>query len=140
MSENLRLSWIERIRESLILQGTWSSPANEKKHFEAEGLSILWLKNKKLLAVDGKDAKEIRSRLIKAMCVSGEFEGVNACVDRATNTENFVDDNLSANQGEVMLHDCPTSTEQAQSSVQFDFAKCIENLKIDQMINHEPVG
>ena len=33
--------------------------------------AILRLKNRKCLAVDGKDAKEIRSRLIKAMCASG---------------------------------------------------------------------
>ena len=82
MSGILRLFWTwicdydslkEFVSASLILQGTWSSPANEKKLFEAEGLSVLWLKNKKLLAVDGKDAKEIRSRLIKAMCASGDL-------------------------------------------------------------------
>lgn len=146
MSANLRLSWIgdhdslkEFVRDSLILQGTWSSPAGEKKLFEAEGLTILWLKNKKFLAVDGKDAKEIRSRLIRAMCTSSDLASVNATVDRATNTENFVDDNLSVNHGEVMLHDLPTSAGQAHSSVQFDSAEDIENLKTEQMINNETV-
>jgi hypothetical protein len=56
MSANLRLSWIgdhdslkEFVRDNLILQGTWSSPAGEKKLFESEGLTILWLKKKKLV-------------------------------------------------------------------------------------------
>ena len=80
----------------------------EKKLFESEGLTILWLKNKKFLAVNGKDAKEIRSRLIRAMCTSSDFAGVNTSVDRATNTENFVDDNISVNHGKVMLLSCMT--------------------------------
>jgi hypothetical protein len=89
MSENLRLSWIgdhdslkEFVKDNLILRGTWSSPAGEKKFFESE--CLLWLKNKKFLAVNGKDAKEIRSRLIRAMCTSSDFAGVNTSVDRAT--------------------------------------------------------
>ena len=109
MSANLRLSWIgdhdslkEFVRDNLILQGTWSSPACKKKLFESEGLTILWLKNKKFLAVNGKDAKEIRSRLIEAMCTSSDFAGVNTSVDMATNTENVVDDNISVNHGEVI--------------------------------------
>jgi hypothetical protein len=51
------------------------------------------------------------------MCTSSVFAGVNTSVDRATNTENFVDDNISVNHGEVTLHDLPTSAGQAQSSV-----------------------
>jgi hypothetical protein len=146
MSANLRLSWIgdheslkEFVRDNLILQGTWSSPAGEKKLFESEGLTILWLKNKKFLAVNGKDAKEIRSRLIKAMCTSSDFAGVNTSVDRATNTENFVHDNISINHGEVMLHDLPTSAGQAQSSVQIDGTEHMENFKTEQVINSETV-
>lgn len=38
-----------------------------------------------------------------------------------------------------MLHDCPTLADQAQSSVQFDSAESIENLKNEQMINNEAV-
>jgi hypothetical protein len=146
MSANLRLSWIgdhdslkEFVRDNLILQGTWSSPACEKKLFESEGLTILWLKNKKFLAVNGKDAKEIRSRLIEAMCTSSDFAGVNTSVDMATNTENVVDDNISVNHGEVMLHDLPTSAGQAQSSVQFDSTERMENFRTEQMINSETV-
>jgi hypothetical protein len=55
-----------------------------KRNFESEDLTILWLKNKKFLAVNGKDAKEIRSRLIRAMCTSSDFAGVNTSVDRAS--------------------------------------------------------
>ena len=148
MSANLRLSWIgdhgslkEFVRDNLILQGTWSSPAGEKKLFESEGLTILWLKNKKFLAVNGKDAKEIRSRLIKAMCTSSDFACVNTSVDRATNTENFVHDNIySINHGEVMLHDLPTSAGQAQSSVQIDSTEHMENFtKTEQVIKSETV-
>ena len=57
------------------------------------------------------------------MCTSSDLAGVNASVDRATNIENFVDDNLSVNHGEVMLHDLSASAGQAQSSVQFDSAE-----------------
>ena len=48
MSANLRLSWVgdhdslkEFVKDSLMVQGTWSSPVGEKKLFEAENLTIL---------------------------------------------------------------------------------------------------
>ena len=48
MSANLRLSWVgdheslkEFIKDSLMVQGTWSSPAGEMKLFKAE--NSLWL-------------------------------------------------------------------------------------------------
>ena len=73
------------------------------------------------------------------MCTSSDFAGVNTSVDRATNTENFVDDNISVNHGEVTLHDLPTSAGQAQSSVQFDSTERMENFRTEQMINSETV-
>ena len=68
-----------------------------------------------------------------------DFAGVNTSVDRARNTENFVDDNISVNHGEVMLHYFPTSAGQAQSSVQFDSTGHIENPRTEQMINSETI-
>ncbi|CAB4005067.1 Hypothetical predicted protein [Paramuricea clavata] len=133
MKESLK----EFVRDNLIQQGTWSSPAGEKKRFESEGLTILWIKNKKFLAVNGKDTKEICGRLIKVMCTSSDFAGVNTSIERATNTENFVDDNISINHGKIMLHDLPTSAAQAQSSVQIDSREHMENFETEQVINSE---
>jgi hypothetical protein len=88
-------------------------------------ISILKIKVQRTLMLKQANHSplQIRSRLIRAMCTSSDLAGVNASVDRATNIDNFVDDNLSVNDGEVMLHDLSASAGQAQSSVQFDSAE-----------------
>ena len=55
MSANLRLSWAgdfdrlkEFVKSDLELQGSWSSPANEKKLFVANNVELLWWKNRKV--------------------------------------------------------------------------------------------
>ena len=59
------------------------------------------------------------------MCVSGDFVNVNVNVDRVTNTDNFVDENISVRQ--------------AQSSVLSDRVISIENLNIEQTTKNEIV-
>ena len=74
--------------------------------------------------------------------MSSDLACVNTSVDRATDIENSIDDNLTTNCCKDILHDLgiPTSTKQAQSSVQFDsYAEHIEDLKTGQMINNETI-
>ena len=69
MSANLRLSWAgdfdrlkEFVKSDLELQGSWSSPANEKKLFVANNVELLCFggKTKKFLKINGEDANRIK--------------------------------------------------------------------------------
>ena len=100
MSTNLRLSWAgdhnslkEFVQNTLELQGNWSSPAGEKKLFEANNIKILWWKNKKFLTIDGDDANRIKRDMMNALLTNSNLDGTKTSVDIATNTEYSLDEN-----------------------------------------------
>ena len=75
MLSNLKLSWtgdLESLKTfvegNLNLQGTWSQPGGEKKLFVAENLTVKWLKNKKLLSIEGKNVHKVVHYLIEYIC------------------------------------------------------------------------
>jgi hypothetical protein len=107
MSANLRLSWAgdfdrlkEFVKSDLELQGSWSSPANERKLFVANNVELLWWKNKKFLKINGEDANRIKCCMINAMFTSLNLDSVKSSVDMATNTEN------SFNENQPTKHQC----------------------------------
>ena len=91
MSANLRLSWAgdfdrlkEFVKSDLELQGSWSSPANEKKLFVSNNVELLWWKNKKFLKINGEDANRIKRCMINAMFTSLNLDSVKSGMDMAT--------------------------------------------------------
>ena len=67
--KNLKLSWtgvsLQRIvGDYMKFDGKWSSPGGEKKVCSDGDTSITWWKKRKLLAVEGKQAKRITELLI----------------------------------------------------------------------------
>ena len=69
--KNLKFSWagdfesLQRIvSDYMKFDGKWSSPAGEKKVCSDGDTSITWWKKRKLLAVEGKQAKRITELLI----------------------------------------------------------------------------
>ncbi|CAB4003365.1 Hypothetical predicted protein [Paramuricea clavata] len=83
--------------DNLKLQGTWSSPAGEKKVFVTENLKILWFKNKKFLTIEGEDANKIIKYLTGTMCTSNDVDNVNAIGNKATNAVDCSDETPAEN-------------------------------------------
>ena len=128
MSANLRLSWAgdfdrlkEFVKSDLELQGSWSSPANEKKLFVSNNVELLWWKNKKFLKIKGEDANRIKRCMINAMFTSLNLDSVKSIVDMATNTEN------SFNENQPTKHPC-TGCECSKLSPD------LEGLKLDLVV------
>ena len=67
------------VEDNLSLQGTWSSPGVEKKLFVAENLTIQWLKNKKILSIEGKNVNKVVHYLIEYICSDSDQQNYNAC-------------------------------------------------------------
>lgn len=72
MTANLRLAWdgdhesLKTFVEDILqLEGNWSSPGGEKKVFINNNITIQWWKNKKVLAVEGKEANKTTCFLLK---------------------------------------------------------------------------
>ncbi|CAB3985311.1 Hypothetical predicted protein [Paramuricea clavata] len=100
MSANLRLSWacdFDRLKEflksDLELQGSWSSPADEKKLFVSNNVELLWCKNKNFLKINGEDANRTKRCMINAMFTSLNLDSVKSSMDMATNTDNCFNEN-----------------------------------------------
>ena len=100
MSTNLRLSWAgdlnslkEFVENTLELQGNWSSPAGKKKLFLANNVKILWWKNKKFLTIEGDDTDRIKKSMINTLFMSLNRDRAKPGVEKATNTENFLNGN-----------------------------------------------
>ena len=86
MLSNLKLSWTGDlaslktfVENNLNLQGTWSSPGEEKKLFVAENLTIQWLKNKKFLSIEGKNVNKVVHYLIEYICSDSDQQNYDAC-------------------------------------------------------------
>ena len=74
LAENLRLSWTGDfvslktfVKEILKLDGEWTQPGSDTKHFEYGNSSIIWRKNKQLLSIDGERSSEIKMEICKIM-------------------------------------------------------------------------
>ena len=76
LNENLKLAWSGDlislklfVKKSLKLDGIWSSPGGEKKLFKNDDTSIIWLKNKRYLSIEGERTKEIKRRMLSMMLI-----------------------------------------------------------------------
>ena len=74
LAKNLSLSWTGDldslnifVKEILKLDGEWTQPGGDKKHFEYGNSSISWRKNKRLLSIDGEKSSEIKMEICKIM-------------------------------------------------------------------------
>ena len=136
MSANLRLSWAgdfdrlkEFVKSDLELQGSWSSPANEKKLFVSNNVELLWWKNKKFLKINGEDANRIKRCMINAMFTSLNLDSVKSGVDMATNTEN------SFNENQPTKHQC-TGCECSKLSPDLEGLK-LDLVVLESKLNHK---
>ncbi len=55
------------VKNYLNITGDWVSPGGEKKTFHGDNITISWLKNKKLIQVEGSNSTAI---LYKSCCPS----------------------------------------------------------------------
>ncbi|CAB3997803.1 Sushi, von Willebrand factor type A, EGF and pentraxin domain-containing 1, partial [Paramuricea clavata] len=136
MSANLRLSWAgdfdrlkEFVKSDLELQGSWSSPANEKKLFVSDNVELLWWKNKKFLKINGEDANRIKRCMINAMFTSLNLDSIKSGVDMATNTEN------SLNENQPTKHQC-TGCECSKLSPDLEGLK-LDLVVLESKLNHK---
>ncbi|CAB3997959.1 Hypothetical predicted protein [Paramuricea clavata] len=136
MSANLRLSWAgdfdrlkEFVKSDLELQGSWSSPANEKKLFVSDNVELLWWKNKKFLKINGEDANRIKRCMINAMFTSLNLDSIKSGVDMATNTEN------SLNENQPTKHQC-TGCECSKLSPDLEGWK-LDLVVLESKLNHK---
>ncbi len=68
---NLKLSWTGGyesfkclVKNYLNITGDWVSPGGEKKTFHGYNITISWLKNKKLIQVEGSNSTAILQKLL----------------------------------------------------------------------------
>ena len=74
LARNLSLSWTSDfgslktlVEEIVKLDGEWTQPGGDKKHFEHGNSSISWRKNKQLLSIDGEKSSENNMEICKIM-------------------------------------------------------------------------
>lgn len=119
LNENLKLAWSGDlvslklfVEKSLKLDGIWSSPGGEKKLFKNDNTSIIWLKNKRYLSIEGEHAKEIKRRMLSII-----FTGTD------DDEETF----------ETMRSNKPTNTAHEASYV--ELSTDLEGIKLDMVIS-----
>ena len=71
IQRNLKLSWTGDfeslkclVKNCLNITGDWVSPGGEKKTFRGDNITISWLKNKKLIQVEGSNSTAILQKLL----------------------------------------------------------------------------
>ncbi|CAB3994201.1 Hypothetical predicted protein, partial [Paramuricea clavata] len=119
----------EFVKSDLELQGSWSSPANEKKLFVSDNVELLWWKNKKFLKINGEDANRIKRCMINAMFTSLNLDSIKSGVDMATNTEN------SLNENQPTKHQC-TGCECSKLSPDLEGLK-LDLVVLESKLNHK---
>ena len=79
-SEGLCFAWTGEfdllknfVKDNLKLKGIWSQPGGDKKVFTSENCKIIWRKNKNILSVDGKRARNVLQEMCKQVCTCNEF-------------------------------------------------------------------
>ena len=79
-SEGLCFAWTGEfdllknfVKDNLKLKGIWSQPGGDKKVFTSENCKIIWRKNKNILSVDGKRARNVLKETCKQVCTCDEF-------------------------------------------------------------------